>query len=46
VQNQIILGALALMCYIALEVSMGGWISTYASRLGANEDKANKILSS
>jgi fucose permease len=45
-QSQIILGALGLMCYIALEVSMGGWISTYATSLGASAGKANGILSS
>ncbi len=45
-QSQIILGGLALMCYIALEVSMGGWISTYATSLGADEGKASKVLTS
>jgi len=44
-QKQIILGALALMCYIALEVSMGGWITTYANSLGADEAKSSRILS-
>jgi len=45
-QKQIILGALALMCYIALESSMGGWITTYANSLGANEAKSSQVLSS
>jgi fucose permease len=44
-QKQIVLGALALMCYIALEVSMGGWITTYVASLGADEAKASRILS-
>ncbi|MFH1740745.1 MAG: MFS transporter [bacterium] len=45
-QKQIILGALALMCYIALEVSMGGWITTYATSLGADEASSSRILAS
>ena len=44
-QKQIIIGALALMCYIALEVSMGGWITTYVNSFGADEAKSSKILS-
>ncbi len=44
-QIQIILGALGLMCYIALEVSMGGWITTYVTSLGAEETRASRILS-
>ncbi|AKJ63877.1 MFS transporter [Kiritimatiella glycovorans] len=44
-QPHIILGALALMCYIALEVSMGGWITTYMSHLGATEERASRALS-
>ncbi len=41
----IILCALALMCYIALEVSMAGWITTYMTSVGASEAKASGVLS-
>ncbi|MBI1388018.1 MAG: MFS transporter [bacterium] len=41
----IILCALALMCYIALEVSMAGWITTYMTKVGATETKASTVLS-
>ena len=41
----IILCALALMCYIALEVSMAGWITTYMTNVGASEAKASGVLS-
>jgi fucose permease len=41
----IILCALALMCYIALEVSMAGWITTYMTSVGASEAKASSVLS-
>ncbi|HOJ60763.1 MAG TPA: MFS transporter [bacterium] len=44
-QSQIILCALALMCYIALEVSMAGWITTYMTSVGADETKASQVLS-
>lgn len=44
-QPQIILTALGLLCYIALEVSMGGWISTYMKNVGADDAKANMVLS-
>ena len=42
----IIVAALALFCYIGLEVSMGGWISTYASNQGFDEKGASIVLSS
>lgn len=42
----IILAALALFCYIGLEVSMGGWISTYAANQGFDARGANIVLSS
>ena len=45
VQPQIIVCALALVCYIALEASMGGWISTYMKAVGADDTKANMVLS-
>jgi len=41
----VIICALALMCYIALEVSMAGWITTYMTSLGASEAKASSVLS-
>ena len=41
----IIVAGLALFCYIGLEVSMGGWITTYASSQGFNEKSASVILS-
>ena len=41
----VIVSALALFCYIGLEVSMGGWVSTYASSLGFADKGANMILS-
>jgi fucose permease len=42
----IIVAALALFCYIGLESSMGGWISTYASNQGFDEKGASIVLSS
>jgi fucose permease len=44
-QQQVILGALLLLCYIGLEVSMGGWITTYIKGIGGAETKASAILS-
>ena len=41
----IIASALALFCYISLEVSMGGWISTYHSSIGFADRGANMGLS-
>ncbi len=41
----VITAALALVCYIGLEFSMGGWISTYASSLGFTDKGANITLS-
>jgi len=42
----IIIAGLALFCYIGLEVSMGGWISTYAANQGFDARGANMVLSS
>lgn len=42
----IIVSALALFCYIGIEVSMGGWITTYAAGQGFDEKGASMILSS
>lgn len=41
----IILCALGLMCYIALEVSMAGWITTYMTSVGATDTQASSNLS-
>jgi len=41
----IIVSALALFCYIGLEVSMGGWITTYAVDQGYDEKGASMVLS-
>jgi fucose permease len=42
----IIVAGLALFCYVGLEVSMGGWISTYAANQGFDTRGANMVLSS
>jgi FHS family glucose/mannose:H+ symporter-like MFS transporter len=42
----IIEAALALFCYVGLEVSMGGWITTYATNQGFDGRGANMVLSS
>ncbi len=42
----IIVAALALFCYVGLEVSMGGWISTYAANQGFDAKGASMVLSS
>ena len=41
----VIVSALALFCYIGLEASMGGWITTYLSSVGFAEKSANYVLS-
>ncbi len=41
----VILAGLSLLCYIGLEASMGGFITTYLSDLGFEEDAAGKLLS-
>ncbi len=41
----IIIAALALFCYVSLEVSMGGWITTYLSSFGIADRAASFILS-
>jgi fucose permease len=42
----IVVAGLALFCYVGLEVSMGGWISTYAANQGFDPRSANMVLSS
>lgn len=42
----IIVAALSLFCYVGLETSMGGWISTYAANQGFAAREANMVLSS
>lgn len=42
----IVVAALALFCYVGLEVSMGGWISTYAANQGFDARGASMVLSS
>jgi fucose permease len=42
----IIVAALALFCYVGLEGSMGGWISTYATNQGFDAKGASIVLSS
>lgn len=41
----VLVAALALFCYIALEVSMGGWITTYLTGLGMTTGRASGVLS-
>jgi len=45
-QPVIIEAALALFCYIGLEVSMGGWLTTYAANQGFEPRGASMVLSS
>ena len=41
----IITTALALFCYIGIEVSMGGWVSTYVNNMGFSDKASNLTLS-
>jgi len=41
----VLVSGLTLFCYVALEASMGGWITTYLSDTGFSPAKANSILS-
>jgi len=41
----VLVGGIALFCYIGLEVSMGGWITTYLKSLQFPEGQASTILS-
>jgi MFS transporter, FHS family, glucose/mannose:H+ symporter len=41
----VLVAALALFCYVGLEASMGGWITTYLTSLGYSENRASGYLS-
>ena len=41
----VLVAALALFCYVGLEASMGGWISTFLTSIGMGESSANTVLS-
>jgi fucose permease len=41
----VLVAALALFCYVGLEASMGGWITTYLSNAGLSVGKASAGLS-
>ncbi len=41
----VLVAALALFCYVGLEVSMGGWITTYLTSVGYSEGRASGVLS-
>lgn len=41
----VLTAALALFCYVGLEASMGGWITTYLTSIGQSEGRASGFLS-
>jgi fucose permease len=41
----VLVAALALFCYVGLEASMGGWITTYLTSVGQSAAAANGVLS-
>ncbi len=41
----VLVASIVLFCYIALEVSMGGWITSYLTEVGFTASKASGILS-
>ena len=41
----VLVAALALFCYVGLEASMGGWITTYLTSIGFSEGRASGLLS-
>lgn len=41
----VVVAAIALFCYIGLEASMGGWITTYLTQVGLGAGAANGVLS-
>ena len=45
-KNIVIICSLVLFCYVGLEISMGGWVSSYASEIGFSDRGANLALSS
>lgn len=42
---RVIMAGLSLICYIGLEASMGGFITTYLTKAGYEEDRAGTLLS-
>jgi FHS family glucose/mannose:H+ symporter-like MFS transporter len=44
-ETAVIIGGLALLCYIALEVSMAGWITTYLKSQGLEDARCSTTLS-
>lgn len=44
-QPALIIGALALVCYIGMESSMGGWITSYLSGIQFSAENASLVLS-
>lgn len=44
-QPALIIGALALVCYIGMETSMGGWITSYLSGIQFSAENAGLVLS-
>jgi len=41
----VLVASLVLFCYVALEVSMGGWITSYLTEVGMSAAKASGVLS-
>lgn len=41
----VLVASLTLFCYIALEASMGGWITSYLTEIGLSAGKASGVLS-
>ncbi len=41
----VLVAALALFCYVGLEASMGGWVTTYLTSIGYTEGRASGVLS-
>lgn len=41
----VLIASLALFCYIALEASMGGWITSYLTEVGMSAARASGVLS-
>jgi len=41
----VLVASIALFCYIALEVSMGGWVTSFLTEIGFDAESASKVLS-